>query len=162
MAQPGKHPLWPLIVVALVVAGTLGLMVVGPLLLIFVSVFPLGQAHDDMPPAHIEALGKFRMPPNARNVRSHMESWLDMTMRVRFEIPREDVDTFLAGTLCQEALTASEIPWQDRLSPAEEWWRPMEAQRFRAGEGQEGTILQTYLIDETDPETAIVYVLVED
>lgn len=122
---------------------------------------------DQLPPAKVELAAAMTLPPSARNLHSHYESFQDSFIHVRFEIDAADLPALLASAHVGTALSSSTIP-SDIAAPFDApWWKPRDAKRFLAGAGQVSLPSgypehQSLLVDTTDPATYIVYVVAFD
>jgi hypothetical protein len=86
---------------------------------------------ESLTPARIEAVGHFKFPPGAANIRSRFVSWMDYSLNVSFTLPPAEVDALLATTLIQRPLSTTAIPHSHSLSDG--WWNPGTPAAFEAG-----------------------------
>jgi len=118
-----------------------------------------------VPLAKIEAFADLQLPSSATDVQSHLSGFQDSFLRVRFAMSPSDLQPFMGTTRFTEPLSSSSVP--DLIAEPFDlpWWKPLTVQHYLAGkttfqrEGA-GRQYQAILIDTTDPQHYIVYLMV--
>lgn len=165
----GLRPLWR----RLIVFGSIGLVVLCALgsvgLWQLTMLTDWGSGQDDLTTVQIERLTGFKVPPAAQNLQSHLESWQDQIIHVRFELPSSDVAAWAATQTWEEPLSAKALAYPFETTPEwvqdKAWWQPQQATQFQIGSARAndlklGIIYQHILVDTSDPTTTIVYLVV--
>lgn len=105
--------------------------------------------------AVIAQLG-LRLPAGARVVGASSSTDGDGLVRAKLEMPTAQVSGFVAST----QIAGLEDTEPDVLGPDEGFWDPHHAKRLRYGQTElSGARFLHVGIDETRPETAVVYVM---
>jgi hypothetical protein len=120
----------------------------------------------NIPPAKIEAFADLRLPASATDLQSHLSGFQDeSSLRVRFAILPSDLQSFMRTTRFTEPLSSSGIP--DLIAEPFDlpWWKPRTVQHYLAGKTtfqreDAGRQYQAILIDTSDPQRYIVYLMV--
>ncbi|HYF62524.1 MAG TPA: hypothetical protein VD886_06895 [Herpetosiphonaceae bacterium] len=152
----------------LLVGGGLALLVIA---LAAFALWELGRSdifnsgQDDLGRAELERLTGITIPAGASGLRSHVESWQDTIVHLRFELPAAALPAWVAGQAWDTPPAAGPLAYPFAQAPewmqrAGGWWRPQEAGSFQVGAlGGPAGIYQHVLIDTSDPATAVVYVV---
>jgi hypothetical protein len=122
-------------------------------------------------PSDIEAYGQFKLPPSVSNTHGQVITWLDQRMRIRFDIKPSDLPAFLASTAIAQPLSANPADIAPHFlggpSDAKPWWTPLQPSKFEAGsgtivgKGDEPTVRESILIDETSPTMWTVWFIAD-
>ncbi len=126
------------------------------------DVFNSGQ--EDVDAAAIERLTGIALPAGASGLRSHVESWQDTIVHLRFELPAADLAAWQSGQSWDKPPVAGPLsypfdtPFEWVADKA--WWQPQRATRFQAGTLRSALGLdQHVLIDTSDPARALIYIV---
>jgi len=107
----------------------------------------------------IEANAAISIPANATEIYALISGFRELDTWVRFDLPPNDLTSFLEETLCTEDLVS--------INPAEyrpyeldpDWWEPHTSTDLIACYGQDRYDRQTILVDRTNPDVLTIYVL---
>jgi hypothetical protein len=123
-----------------------------------------GSGQDDLDAATIERLTGIALPADASGLRSHVESWQDTIVHLRFELPAAALPAWLAGLEWDKPLAAAPLaypfdtPFEWVADKA--WWQPQRATSFQAGTLHSALgLYQHILIDTSDPARTLIYVV---
>ena len=107
----------------------------------------------------IEANAAISIPANATEIYALISGFRELDTWVRFDLPPNDLTSFLEETLCTEDLVsinpAEYTPYE--LDP--DWWEPHTSTDLIACYGQDRYDRQTILVDRTNPDVLTIYVL---
>lgn len=113
---------------------------------------------DDVSPESIEANAEIDLPPSARDIHVHEEGVTEIFTMVRFTMDVSELDVFMQSTNCTTPLSEVD-PAQYGVLEGRPWWRPMDAVNLQECISTDEDLFQRILIDMTDPDAYIVYVL---
>lgn len=151
----------------LLVGGGLALLVIA---LASFALYELGRAdifnsgQDDVDAAQLEQLTGIALPAGASGLRSHVESWQDTIVHLRFELPSADLPAWVAGQAWTTPPAAGPLAYPF-VTPPEwigrngGWWQPQQASSFQLGSMGGAGLYQHVLIDTSDPDRALVYIV---
>ena len=108
---------------------------------------------ETLTPAQIEAVGQFKVPPGAANIRSRSVSWLDYSLRVSFTLPPAEVGALLDSTRVRRPLSTTHIPFS--LTQSDGWWNPGAPASFEAGSSEPRMrVAQFEALEEAEEDAA--------
>jgi hypothetical protein len=120
-------------------------------------------AADTEDPVIIEGNARITLPDSAQDVHAHVEGFQETFIQTRFVIPSSDLPEFLASTLCNNrSFSTSDIRLLLEDSLDRPWWKPTSAEHFKWCEGSTDSFFQRILIDMSDPNTYIVFMVAGD
>ncbi len=100
------------------------------------------------------------LPDSVLNPHYFYTSSQDFYMRIRFDLPAEEISDFLDSIshMCfEQPLTADTMSFS-RTDIRHFWWQPFNAERYIGSEQCGSNPYWSMLIDQTDSEVSIVYV----
>jgi hypothetical protein len=124
--------------------------------------YPSVATHE---PDSLEAMLGFSLPENVSDI--HNASYSFMQSRVigiRFSLPTDDLDEFLAGLGFVEPLEADVNPTEhNNLFASEDWWQTEDTNTFVGGTFYDVGAQTIYdvFVDESNSAQNIVYLVVE-
>jgi hypothetical protein len=110
--------------------------------------------------AQIEALGHFKLPSEATNLRYHIERGQDAAIWLRMDIPRSEREAFLRSA-GHTTLSGTRRPLRNYLRKDLAWWTPDAVSPFEGGEYQSETgkrYASHVLLSSGDPCTVFLFV----
>jgi hypothetical protein len=150
----------------LLVGGGLALLVIA---LAGFALYELGRADlfnsgtDDVDAAQLEQLTGITIPAGASGLRSHVESWQDTIVHLRFELPAADLPAWVAAQTWTTPPAAGPLAYPFATPPEwvadKAWWQPQQASAFQLGSMGGAGLYQHILIDTSDPARALVYIV---
>jgi hypothetical protein len=151
----------------LLVGGGLALLVIA---LAGFALYELGRADlfnsgtDDVAAAQLEQLTGITIPAGASGLRSHVESWQDTIVHLRFELPAAELPAWIAAQSWTTPPAAGPLAYPFTQTPewlerSGGWWQPQQASSFQLGSLGGAGSYQHVLIDTSDPARALVYVV---
>jgi len=140
----------------------LGLAIFAPRELNQADIFNSGQA--DLEAAELEKLTGITLPAGASGLRSHVESWQDRIVHLRFALPAAELPAWVASQTWESPPAAGPLEYPFASPPEwvadKGWWQPQQATSFQIGGLRNGAgIYQHVLIDTSDPDRALIYVV---
>ncbi len=109
--------------------------------------------------AIIEGNAEIKLPPSTSHLYGHTEGLNHIFTRASFAMDASDLVSFLRGTHCSESLSRVDPKKYEAASSSAPWWNPAHAQDLYACWGGTEDFHQTILVDMTDPQTYMVYVI---
>ncbi len=108
----------------------------------------------------IEKTLKTTLPDSVTNPHYFYTSFQDFYLRIRFELPSDDVPDFLDSInhLCfEQPLTNDYMPFY-RTDTGHFWWQPFNAERYIGAEQCGNNPYWSIVIDQTDNDISVVYI----
>lgn len=104
---------------------------------------------------------EIKIPEQATEIYGHVDGFRDVDTEIRFTIASGDLDQFLNSTSCILALQPEDPRsiFQDQL--VRSWWKPTNALKFKWCYEEKEHLNQQILIDMTDADKYIVYVMAQ-
>lgn len=131
----------------------------------------LGTDTESVTVQQIEQIGAVRLPRSLTNLRARLQSFQDFSLQARFSIPADDLDELIDGLQIPRPLSTTDIPWHlaTRGGAGSTWWTPGKPAVFESGSNAPGSqpttqpaIYRYLLIDKTDPQQYVVWLLMFD
>lgn len=109
----------------------------------------------------LEGNSEIKIPEQATEVFGHVDGFRDMDTKIRFIISAGELDEFLNNTSCKLPLQTNDVrsTFQNQLDRT--WWKPADALKFKWCHGEKEHLNQNILIDMTDTDRYIVYVMAQ-
>ena len=165
-SRPGKRGLWWLSIALVLVCLVAPLAATLSVRLLLPDFFrSAGTDVSDLRVEQIEQFAALDLPESATDIRSNLSGFQDLFLRVRFALPASELPGFLTGTQFEEPLAAGAVPNLIAGEWERPWWQPDQARQFVVGETTferptGGRLYEHLLVDTTDPDTYIVYLVV--
>lgn len=108
----------------------------------------------------IEADAEIKIPSSAKEIYAKISGFRELDTWVRFELPANEIDLFLDGTLCTSPMVSvnpTRYTRNELIDP--DWWQPDQAKDLLACDGGHQYLYQRILVDCSDKEIFTVYVL---
>jgi hypothetical protein len=106
----------------------------------------------------IEADADIKLPPSAREIYSYLSGFRYVDTLVRFSMKAEELDQFLAVSLCDQPLAPISPASEPKLEGNPTWWVPFKAKMLEECYGKNEHSHQHILVDQTDSNIYIIYV----
>lgn len=114
---------------------------------------------EDVTIEQIEDVARITLPSSAIQAHAELQGFQDRLIHVRFTMDAADLPQFLADSRCSVLTPAVDMPFQEGITPDTDWWIPETAQTFETCNDFAGGIGQTILVDTTDSQSYVVYVV---
>lgn len=101
------------------------------------------------------------LPDSVSNPHYFYTSSQDFYMRIRFDLPAEEIPDFLDSIshMCfEQPLTADTMPFSRADDIDFAWWQPFNAEQYIGAEQCGSNPYWSMLIDQTDRDVSIVYI----
>ncbi|NOK62296.1 MAG: hypothetical protein GFH27_549331n35 [Chloroflexi bacterium AL-W] len=118
-----------------------------------------GGPTEDVTPAQIESIARITLPPSADDLHAQLQGFQDNLIHVRFTMNADELPQFLASSRCPSLTPATDIPFQESITPDTTWWTPETAQTFETCNDFVDGIGQTIMVDMTESQSYQVYVV---
>lgn len=123
-----------------------------------------GSGQEDVDAAALEKLTGLTLPASASGLRSHVESWQDTIIHLRFELPSADLAAWQNTQTWDTPPAASPLSYPFETSPEwmarQDWWQPQQATSFQVGTLRSALgHYQHVLIDSSDPARTLIYIV---
>lgn len=106
----------------------------------------------------IEGNAEIALPSSAHDIYAYTTGFQDIFVKVRFSMSADELDEFIASTLCQESLKEIQPGEQSAADGTSEWWTPNQAEYLKGCTGSKTHSHQTVMVDMTDPSVYVVFV----
>jgi hypothetical protein len=111
---------------------------------------------DDAPPELVQNVARMRLPPGARELRSHLDGFQDQRIWVRFRMPENELPAFERSLSCRLGAPSPAPPELPAPRPA--WWTDVKPSRGCRGSGP--GYIQTVIVDVSAAPDLVVLVVV--
>lgn len=109
----------------------------------------------------LEGSTEIQIPEQAFDLYGHIDGFRDIDTEIRFIIASSDFDKFLESTSCKLPLATDDVRalFQNQLDRL--WWKPTNALKFKWCHVNKEHLSQNILIDITDTDKYIVYIMTQ-
>ena len=107
----------------------------------------------------IEANAEIKIPSSAKEIHAMISGFRELETWVRFELPANEIELFLIGTLCTSPVVSvkpTRYTRDELFDP--EWWQPHQAEDLAECHGGHQYLRQQILVDRSNNEIFTVYV----
>jgi len=106
----------------------------------------------------IEANAEITLPPSAHDIYVYTTGFQDIFTKVRFSMSADEIDEFIASTLCREPLKEIQPGERSAADGASGWWTPNRAKYLKGCTGSRAHSHQAVMVDMSDPNVYVVFV----
>lgn len=120
----------------------------------------VGIGNSSMSLNEVEDFIGAELPSAATGIHYKSDEGIDRIVYLRFQLPGEDVEQFLASINFNETLQASSQPFPATAGSDLEWWLKNRPKSFAGGSTISGNQVQEVLVDRSDPAVQTIYLRV--
>lgn len=140
---------------------TIQKMFIGGIAFLFVILnCGVGISNSGMSLKEVEVFIGAELPSAATDIHYKSEEGIDRIVYLRFQLPAEHVEQFLASINFNETLQASDQPFPATAGSDLEWWLKSRPKSFAGGSATSGNQVQEVLVDRSDPAVQTIYLRV--
>ncbi len=110
--------------------------------------------------SEIESFTLMQLPASTRNIQTYTETGIDRLLLLRFSADIEEVPSFILQSRFEKTLQEDYRPFVTDFGTNLSWWAIDEAKHVLGTEDQKEGRSRQILVDITNPQVAIVYVVI--